>query len=144
MKLSDAQDYPIENMSLIYSSKTNDVYQAVFQTKRFGTFTRVDGRWRALSSEDTSLENLSIIDILPEDYREVTAMFDAARKAKRYLKYDEVKEFEVGDMVDVPEYNTGVYTVVALPGSAVVLLTDINNGTSIVIPSGNGGLTFNS
>ena len=56
----------------------------------------------------------------------------------------EVKEFEVGDMVDVPEYNTGVYTVVALPGSAVVLLTDINNGTSIVIPSGNGGLTFNS
>ena len=95
MKLSDAQDYPIENMSLIYSSTTNDVYQAVFQTENFGTFTRVDGRWRALSYEDTSLENLSIIDILPEDYKEATAMFDAAQKANRYLKYDEVKEFEV-------------------------------------------------
>ena len=88
MKLSDAQDYPIENMSLIYSSTTNDVYQAVFQTERFGTYTRVDGEWLALSPEDTSLENLSIIDILPEDYKEVTAIFDAAQKANRYLKYD--------------------------------------------------------
>ena len=95
MKLSDAQDYPIENMSLIYSSTTNYVYQAVFQTERFGTYTRVDGEWLALSPEDTSLENLSIIDILPEDYKEVTAIFDAAQKANRYLKYEEVKEFEV-------------------------------------------------
>jgi len=95
MKLSDAQDYPVENMSLVYLSSTNDVYQAVFQTEKFGTFTRVDGQWLALSPEDTSLENLSIIDILPEDYKEVTELFDAAQKANRYLKYDEVREFEV-------------------------------------------------
>ena len=80
MKISDAQNYPVENMSLVYSSKTNDVYQAVFQTEKFGTFTRVDGQWLALSPEDTSLENLSIIDILPEDYKEVTELFDAAQK----------------------------------------------------------------
>ncbi len=95
MKLSDAQDYPVENMSLVYSSTTNDVYQAVFQTEKYGTFTRVDGEWLALSPEDTSLENLSIIDILPEDYKVVTEMFDAAQKANRYLRYDEVKEYEV-------------------------------------------------
>jgi hypothetical protein len=95
MKISDAQDYPVENMSLIYSGDTNDVYQAVFQTEKFGTFTRVDGQWLALSPEDTSLENLSIIDILPEDYKVVTEKFDAAQKANRYLRYDEVKEYEV-------------------------------------------------
>ena len=100
MKLSDTQDYPVENMSLVYSSSTNDVYQAVFQTEKFGTFTRVDGQWLALSPEDTSLENLSIIDILPEDYKEVTELFDAAQKANRYLKYDEVREFEVGYTFD--------------------------------------------
>ena len=100
MKISDAQNYPVENMSLVYSSKTNDVYQAVFQTEKFGTFTRVDGRWRALSPEDTSLENLSIIDILPEDYKEVTELFDAAQKVNRYLTYDEVREFEVGYSFD--------------------------------------------
>jgi hypothetical protein len=100
MKLSDAQDYPVVNMSLVYSSKTNDVYQAVFTTLKYGMYTRVDGRWRALSSEDTSLENLSIIDILPEDYKVVTEMFDAAQKANRYLKYDEVREFEVGYTFD--------------------------------------------
>ena len=100
MKISDAKDYPVENMSLVYSSKTHDVYQAIFQTKSFGTFTRVNGEWRALSSEDTSLNNLSIIDILPEDYKVVTEMFDAAQLANRYLKYDEVKEFEVGYLFD--------------------------------------------
>ena len=100
MKISDAQDYPVENMSLVYSSKTNDVYQAVFQTEKFGTFTRVDGQWLALSPEDTSLENLSIIDIFPEDYKEVTELFDAAQKANRYLTYDEVREFEVGYTFD--------------------------------------------
>lgn len=100
MKLSDAQDYPVENISLVYSSKTNDVYQAVFTTAKYGMFTRVDGRWRALSPEDTSLENLSIIDILPEDYKEVTELFDGAQKANRYLTYDEVREFEVGYTFD--------------------------------------------
>jgi hypothetical protein len=100
MKISDAEDYPIENMSLVYSSKTKDVYQAIFQTEKYGIFTRIDGRWRALSPEDRSLDNLSIIDILPEDYKEVTALFDAAQKANRYLKYDEVKEFEVGYTFD--------------------------------------------
>lgn len=113
MKLSDATDYPVENMSLVYSSKTKDVYQAIFQTEKYGTFTRVNGQWRALSAEDTSLENLSIIDILPEDYKVVTEMFDAARKAKRYLKYDEVKEFEVGYTFD---------------GSAEALLKDESDG----------------
>jgi hypothetical protein len=113
MKLSDATDYPVENMSLVYSSKTKDVYQAIFQTKSFGTFTRVNGEWRALSAQDTSLENLSIIDILPEDYKVVTEMFDAAQKANRYLKYDEVKEFEVGYSFD---------------GSAEALLRDESDG----------------
>ena len=113
MKISDATDYPVENMSLVYSRKTNDVYQAIFQTEKYGIFSRVDGRWRALSSEDTSLENLSIIDILPEDYKVVTEMFDAAQKANRYLKYDEVKEFEVGYAFD---------------GSAEALLRDESDG----------------
>jgi hypothetical protein len=113
MKISDAEDYPVENMSLVYSSQTNEVYQAVFQTEKYGTFTRVDGRWRALSAEDTSLNNLSIIDILPEDYKEVTALFDAAQKANRYLMYDEVRAFEVGYTFD---------------GSAEALLRDESDG----------------
>jgi hypothetical protein len=85
---------------LVYSSKTNDVYQAIFTTKDYGIFTRVDGEWLPLSPLDTSLENLSIIDILPEDYKVVSEMFDAAQKANRYLKYDEVKEYEVGYSFD--------------------------------------------
>ena len=95
MKLSSAEEYPKEGMSLIYANGENVVYQAVFQTEKYGTFTRVDGQWRALSPEDTSLENLSIMDILPSDYKVVTEMFDGAQKVNRYLKYDEVKEFEV-------------------------------------------------
>jgi hypothetical protein len=95
MKLSNAKSYPLEGMSLIYANGENVVYQAVFSTEKFGTFTRVDGQWRALSAEDTSLENLSIMDILPADYKVVTDMFDAAQKAKTYLKYDQVKDYEV-------------------------------------------------
>jgi len=95
MKLSSAKTYPVEGMSLIYANGENVVYQAIFSTEKFGTFTRVDGQWRALSAEDTSLENLSIMDILPADYKVVTDMFDAAQKAKTYLKYDQVKDYEV-------------------------------------------------
>ena len=95
MRLSSAKTYPVEGMSLIYANGENVVYQAVFQTERFGTYTRVDGEWLALSPEDTSLENLSIMDILPEDYKVVTDMFDSAQKSNRYLKYDEVKDYEV-------------------------------------------------
>lgn len=95
MRQSNAKSYPEEGMSLIYANGANLVYQAVFQTKNYGTFTRVDGQWLALSPEDTSLENLSIMDILPADYKVVTDMFDASQKARRYLSYDKVKEYEV-------------------------------------------------
>lgn len=95
MKLSNAKSYPLEGMSLIYANGENVVYQAVFSTEKFGTFTRVDGQWLALSPEDTSLENLSIMDILPADYKVVTDMFDTAQKANTYLKYDQVKDYEV-------------------------------------------------
>jgi hypothetical protein len=53
-----------------------------------------------------------------------------------------VNEFDVGDTVDVPEYNTGVYTVVALPGCDMESKTEIVNGTLIVTPSGKAGLTL--
>ena len=95
MRLSNAKSYPVEGMSLIYANGENVVYQAVFSTEKYGTFTRVDGKWLALSPEDTSLENLSIMDILPADYKVVTDMFDAAQKAKTYLKYEQVKDYEV-------------------------------------------------
>jgi hypothetical protein len=95
MKLSNAKSYPLEGMSLIYANGENVVYQAIFSTEKFGTFTRVNGQWLALSPEDTSLENLSIMDILPADYKVVTDMFDTAQKAKTYLKYDQVKNYEV-------------------------------------------------
>lgn len=95
MRLSNAKSYPVEGMSLIYANGENVVYQAIFYTEKYGTFTRVNGDWLALSPEDTSLENLSIMDILPADYKVVTDMFDEAQKAKRYLKYGQVKDYEV-------------------------------------------------
>lgn len=95
MRLSSAKSYPLEGMSLIYANGENVVYQAIFSTEKFGTFTRINGQWLALSPEDTSLENLSIMDILPADYKVVTDMFDTAQKAKTNLKYDQVKNYEV-------------------------------------------------
>jgi hypothetical protein len=95
MRLSNAKAYPVEGMSLIYANGENVVYQAIFSTEKYGTFTRVDGKWLALAPDDTSLENLSIMDITPADYKVVTDMFDTAQKGRTYLKYDNVKAYEV-------------------------------------------------
>jgi len=95
MKISDAKSYPTEGMSLVYSNGENIIKQALFSTEKYGMFTRVGGRWRALASTDESLNNLSSIDLLPEDYKVVTEAFDASEKSGQPLKYEDVSQYEV-------------------------------------------------
>ena len=95
MKVSSAKEYPKEGVSLVYSNGDNVILQEIFYTEDYGIFTRMNKQWELLSEDDESLENMSIMDILPEDYKIVTEMFDNASSTKNPLTYDNVKKYEV-------------------------------------------------
>lgn len=95
MKISADAKYPAEGMSLIYDAGINEVFQLVFYSEDFGIFTRLDGRWRAFVEEDESMNDLATVDVLPEDYKTVRDMFDAAQLEGKMLTFDEIEPYAV-------------------------------------------------
>ena len=89
------KEYPEEGMELAYLKSEDVIRQCIYYSEKFGYHTLLDGKWRTLAENDTSLEGTSIIYIPPANYKVVRQMFEAAQKENRYLKYDDVKEYEI-------------------------------------------------
>ncbi len=127
MKVSSAKEYPKEGISLVYSNGDNIILQEIFYTEDFGMYTRIDGRWRLLSSNDQSLNNLAVMDILPEDYKIVTEMFDNANATGIALTYDNVRKYEVAYSFENKAMTAAVETSEGCPPATQDIGTNLDN-----------------
>jgi hypothetical protein len=127
MKVSSAKEYPKEGISLVYSNGDNIILQEIFYTEDFGMYTRIDGRWRLLSSNDQSLNNLAVMDILPEDYKIVTEMFDNANDTGIALTYDNVRKYEVAYSFESKAMTAAVETSEGCPPATQDIGTNLDN-----------------
>jgi hypothetical protein len=138
MKMSSAKDYPKDGMSLAYSNGENTILQAIFTTEKYGIFTRLDRRWRLLSSNDVSLNNLSVMDILPEDYKVVTEMFDNASDSGVPLKYDDVEKYEVSYSFETQAMTAAVETSEGCPPATSDIAVNLTNRENAIKTAGYG------
>ena len=90
-----SKDYPKESMALAYLESKDAVKQLVYFSEKFGISTLIDGRFRSYAEGDVSLDGKTLILIEPSNYRVVRELFETAQKENRYLKYDDVKEYEI-------------------------------------------------
>jgi ribosomal protein S26 len=127
MKVSSAKEYPKEGVSLVYSNGDNVILQEIFYTEDYGIFTRMNKQWELLSENDESLENMSIMDILPEDYKIVTEMFDSASATKTPLTYDNVKKYEVVYSIEGRSMTAAVETSEGCPPATQDIAINLNN-----------------
>jgi hypothetical protein len=127
MKVSSAKQYPKEGISLVYSNGDNVILQEIFYTEDFGMYTRIDSRWRLLSSNDQSLNNLATMDILPEDYKIVTEMFDNANITGIPLTYDNVKKYEVAYSFESKALTAAVETSEGCPPATKDIAINLDN-----------------
>ena len=84
-----------EGLALVYSDGENVITQAIFETEDYGIFTRIDRRWKALSKNDESLEQMSLIEVGPDDYKVVTEAFDNAQTTGKPLRYEQMAKYEI-------------------------------------------------
>jgi hypothetical protein len=127
MKVSSAKEYPKEGVSLVYSNGDNIILQQIFYTEDYGIFTRINNQWELLSEDDESLENMSIMDILPEDYKIVTEMFDNASATKTPLTYDNVKKYEVAYSIEGRSMTAAVETSEGCPPATQDIGINLDN-----------------
>ena len=127
MKVSSAKEYPKEGVSLVYSNGDNIILQEIFYTEDYGIFTRMNKQWELLSEDDESLENMSIMDILPEDYKIVTEMFDNASATKTPLTYDNVKKYEVAYSIEGRSMTAAVETSEGCPPATQDIGINLDN-----------------
>ena len=90
-----SKDYPEESMALAYLQSKDAVKQLVYFSEKFGISTLIDGRFRSYAEGDVSLDGKTLILIEPSNYKVVRELFETAQKENRYLKYDDVKEYEI-------------------------------------------------
>jgi hypothetical protein len=127
MKVSSAKEYPKEGVSLVYSNGDNIILQQIFYTEDYGIFTRINNQWELLSEDDESLENMSIMDILPEDYKIVTEMFDNASATKTPLTYDNVRKYEVAYSIESKAMTAAVQTSEGCPPATQDIGINLDN-----------------
>jgi hypothetical protein len=127
MKISSAKEYPKEGVSLVYSNGDNIILQQIFYTEDYGIFTRINNQWELLSEEDESLENMSIMDILPEDYKIVTEMFDNANATGNSLTYDSVRKYEVAYSIESKAMTAAVETSEGCPPATTDIAINLDN-----------------
>ena len=90
-----SKDYPKESMALAYLESKDAVKQLVYFSEKFGISTLIDGRFRSYAEGDVSLDGKTLILIEPSNYKVVRELFETAQKENRYLKFDDVKEYEI-------------------------------------------------
>jgi hypothetical protein len=127
MKVSSAKEYPKEGVSLVYSNGDNIILQQIFYTEDYGIFTRINNQWELLSEDDESLENMSIMDILPEDYKIVTEMFDNANATGNSLTYDNVRKYEVAYSIESKAMTAAVQTSEGCPPATQDIGINLDN-----------------
>jgi hypothetical protein len=125
-------------MSLAYSNGENIIRQALFTTEKYGIFTRLDRRWRLLSSTDVSLNNLSVMDILPEDYKVVTEMFDNASDSGVSLKYEDMEKYEVSYSFETQAMTAAVKTSEGCPPATSDIAVNLTNRENAIKTAGYG------
>jgi hypothetical protein len=91
MKTEVVERVPAAYMAVYYDAGLNEVYQLVFHTPD-GGFTRLDKMWRELEETDTSLEDLTYYNILPEDWASARNKFDEAQSENRVMQITELKD----------------------------------------------------
>lgn len=98
-----------EGLALVYSDGENVITQAIFETEDYGIFTRIDRRWKALSKNDESLEQMSLIEVGPDDYKVVTEAFDNAQTIGKPLRYEQMAKYEIkfGSLTAAAESSEG-------------------------------------
>jgi hypothetical protein len=127
MKVSSDKEYPKEGVSLVYSNGDNIILQEIFYTEDYGIFTRMNKQWELLSEDDESLENMSIMDILPEDYKIVTEMFDNANATGNSLTYDNVRKYEVAYSIESKAMTAAVETSEGCPPATQDIGINLDN-----------------
>ena len=136
--MSSAKAYPKEGISLVYSNGDNAILQAIFYTEDYGIFTRLDGRWRLLSADDQSLNNLAVMDILPEDYKVVTELFDIASESGVPLKYEDVNKYEVSYSFESKAMTAAVETSEGCPPATSDIALNLTNRENAIKTAGYG------
>ncbi len=86
---------PEEGMELAYRKGADVITQCIFYSEKFGYHTLIDGKWRTLAENDTSLEGTSVISIEPANYKVVREMFEKAETSGKYLTYKDVEKYRV-------------------------------------------------
>jgi hypothetical protein len=138
MKMSSAKDYPKEGISLAYSDGENIILQAIFSTEKYGIFTRLDGRWRLLSDNDQSLNNLAVMDILPEDYKVITELFDSANISGVPLRYEDVEKYKVSYSFETQPITAAVETSEGCPPATSDIAINLANRENAIKTAGYG------
>lgn len=138
MKMSSAKDYPKEGISLVYSDGENTIRQAIFSTEKYGVFTRLDGRWRLLSETDQSLNNLAVMDILPEDYKVVTELFDNAAASGVPLRYEDMEKYEVSYSFETKSMTAAAETSEGCPVATGDIAVNLTNRENAIKTAGYG------
>lgn len=94
IKIVEMDSYPEDYLDIAYDRGTMEVYQIVYFCP-YGVFTRMGKTWRAFGPNDTTLENLSTVHVLPEDRKAVRDLFDAAQSSGMVLKYKDIENYAV-------------------------------------------------
>ena len=136
--MSSAKDYPKEGISLAYSDGENIILQAIFSTEKYGIFTRLDGRWRLLSDNDQSLNNLAVMDILPEDYKVITELFDSANISGVPLRYEDVEKYKVSYSFETQPITAAVETSEGCPPATSDIAINLANRENAIKTAGYG------
>ena len=89
------KSFPEEGMELAYRKGADVITQCIFYSEKFGYHTLIDGKWRTLAENDTSLEGTSVISIEPANYKVVREMFEKAETSGKYLTYKDVEKYRV-------------------------------------------------
>ena len=95
MKTIMVKSFPEEGMELAYRKGADVITQCIFYSEKFGYHTLIDGKWRTLAENDTSLEGTSVISIEPANYKVVREMFEKAETSGKYLTYKDVEKYRV-------------------------------------------------
>jgi hypothetical protein len=137
MKTIMVKSLPEEGMELAYRKGADVVTQCIFYSEKFGYHTLIDGKWRTLAENDTSLEGTSVISIEPVNYKVVREMFERATAAGKYLTYSDVEKYRVEYEIGKP-ITAAVETSEGCPPATSDIAVNLTNRENAIKTAGYG------
>jgi hypothetical protein len=137
MRTITVNSYPEEGMALVFFKGKDIVTQCIYASEKFGIYTLFQGKWRKLSNNDESLNDMVLIDILPVDYKVVSEMFTRSESSGKYLKYKDVEKYRV--IFDLKESITAaVETSEGCPPATSDIAVNLTNRENAIKTAGYG------